>query len=73
MVTTYKTKLIEVKGNTWSVLFAEGEFNYISIRKETNNPFKTIGKEFKNFDDAQKHYKCSEMKLALLKLELELN
>ncbi len=70
METTYIQHKINAKGNVYSVLIVSGKINYISIRKETNNPFKGAGKEFKNFDHAQEHYKCPEMKLALLKLEI---
>lgn len=69
METIYTTKQIKVKGNTFSVLIAKGKTNYISIRKETNNPFKTSGKQFNNFDEAQKNYKCTDMKVQLLMLE----
>ncbi len=70
METTYTLHNINVKGNTFSVLVATGKMNYVSVRKETNNPFKLSGIQFKNFDHAQEHYKCPEMKLALLKLEI---
>ena len=43
-----------------------------SILKVTNNPYKSCGKQFKNFDAAQENYKCAEMKMALLKIETNL-
>ncbi len=64
--TTYITKMIEVKGNTYSVLFVSGNSNYISIRKETNNPYKTVGKEFKDLNTAIDSYKSVAMKAALM-------
>ena len=70
MKTTYNTIAITVKGNIFSITIASGLNNYIAIRKETNNPYKTLGKQFSNFDEAQQNYKCAEMKTALLKLEL---
>ena len=48
---------------------ATGNFNYVAVRKVTNNPSGLSGKEFKDFDAATRHYKSSEMKLALLKIE----
>jgi len=73
MNTNYNTISITVKGNIFSVTIASGLNNYISVRKETNNPYKTLGKEFANFDAAQQHYKCADMKVELLKLEMGLN
>jgi len=70
---TYTTKEITVKGNIFSVLIVSGSINYIMIRKETNNPYKTAGKQFENFDKAQENYKCPVMKTELLKIELGLN
>ena len=70
--TTYKGTKIQVKNTIFSVVIAEGKSNYIAIRKETANPYKTIGKQFANFDEAVLNYKSAEMKLQLLKLELGL-
>ena len=61
----YTQKNIEVKGNTWSVVFAP---NYVSIRKETNNPFKGAGKEFPSIHEAIDNYKSVAMKAALMQL-----
>ena len=65
----YETTKVTVKGNVWSVTVVTGAFNYISILKVTNNPFKTLGKRFESFDEAQQNYKCTEMKLMLLSIE----
>lgn len=72
MNTEYTTTKFNANGNTWSVTVAKGANNYVSVRKETNNPFKTLGKEFANFDAAVKHYKNPAMKTELLKIELGL-
>jgi len=56
--------------NIFSVLIAKGDNNYISIRKETNNPFKTVGREFANLDEARNAYKDSELKANLLLIDL---
>lgn len=69
---TYTTREISVKGNTFAVTVVTGKYNYVSIRKITNNPFGTIGKEFANFTEAAKNYKSAEMKTELLKIELGL-
>ena len=67
---TYTTTNVEVKGNTFAITVVTGKFNYINITKVTNNPFRTIGKDFANFTEAAKNYKSPEMKTALLKVEL---
>jgi hypothetical protein len=67
---TYTTTNVQVKGNTFAILVVTGAFNYVSVRKVTNNPFGTLGKEFKNFAEATSHYKSPEMQIALLKVEL---
>lgn len=68
----YFSKTFESKGNTWSILFVWGKINYVSIRKETNNPFKSgVGKEFKNVDEAIAYYKNPEMKVQLIFAENE--
>jgi hypothetical protein len=69
---TYTTREISVRGNIFSVTVVTGKYNYVSIRKVTNNPFGTIGKDFANFTEAAKNYKSAEMKTELLKLELGL-
>lgn len=63
--TGYNSKNIEVKGNIWSVLFAP---NYVSVRKETNNPYKALGKEFPSIHEAIDNYKSIAMKAALMQL-----
>ncbi len=70
-MTTYEIYDINDKRkNIFSVLIVRGDRNYISIRKETNNPFKTVGKEFANLDEARNFYKDSELKANLLLIDL---
>jgi hypothetical protein len=69
---TYTTREILVRGNVFAVTIVTGRFNYVSVRKVTNNPFGPIGKDFANFDEAIKNYKSAEMKTELLKIELGL-
>jgi hypothetical protein len=66
--TNYKTTFIEAAGNVWGITVATGKFNYVSVLKETNNPFKTLGKQFANFDEAIANYKNPDLKVALFKL-----
>jgi hypothetical protein len=68
----YKTKTFQASGNTYSIIIASGTSNYISIRKETNNPYKMSGKQFNTFDEVQQAYKDPQIKLELLKIELDL-
>jgi hypothetical protein len=67
---TYKSTNVTIGKTIFSVMQVTGKLNYISIRKETNNPFKTLGKDFKNFNEAVRHYKNPTMKVELLKIEL---
>jgi hypothetical protein len=63
---TYTQKNIEVKGNIWSVVFSSK--GGVSIRKETNNPYKCAGKDFTSLDAAIDNYKSIAMKAALMQL-----
>ena len=64
--TEYKSTTANANGNTFSFLQATGTFNYISVRKETNNPFKSAGKEFKTWEEVEAHYKSADMQIAIL-------
>lgn len=70
--TTYKLTEIKAGGNTFSFLVAMGAINYISVRKETNNPGKTVGKEFKNWKEVEAHYKSADMQIAILSAQTTL-
>jgi hypothetical protein len=70
----YSTITKKVAGNTWEFMQVSGTYNYISVCKKTNNPFGgRMGKDFKTFEAAAKHYKSPEMKTALLMAEIEFN
>jgi len=71
--TNYETKYIKIKKTIFSVVIASGLNNYVSIRKETNNPWKSGGKRFENFDEAIKNYSNANMKVELLKLQMGLS
>ena len=70
--TIYKSSKFQIGKTIWSLVQASGKSNYVAIRKETSNPFKTLGKEFANFDEAIKNYKNPQMKLEILKIEMDL-
>lgn len=71
--TTYTKHTVTIVKSIYTVLVVTGNNNYVTIRKETANPHKTMGKQFKNFDEAVRNYKNANMKTALLKIELGLN
>lgn len=64
--TTYNTVEFEVKGNTWSLTRARGRHNWIAVLKETNNPGKTLGRQFEDVEEACKHYKSPAMRVAII-------
>ena len=65
---TYTTSEFKIGKTTYTVLVVTGKFNYISVKKPS--PWKTLGKQFKNFDEAVSHYKNRQIKLELTKIEL---
>lgn len=69
----YTTKKIGVKGKVYSVLVVSGKFNYILVSQDMHYSRRgTLGREFKNFDEAVRFYKSPEMKTELLKVEMGL-
>jgi hypothetical protein len=73
MTTTqnYTTKEIFVKNTKYIIIIASGHSNYISVRKKMGRSvMASLGKEFKNFDEAIANYKNPQLKLELLKLQL---
>ena len=68
----YKSIVKTISGNDWMIMIVTGKINHVVVQKLTNNPFGTLGKEFKSFDDAKKHYKSPDMKMNLELAELEL-
>lgn len=69
---TYTSQDFEIKGNTFSIMVVTGRVNYVNVLKKTNNPFKTLGKQYKDFTEAAAAYKSPEMKTALLMAEMNL-
>lgn len=70
--TTYTTTKFTVGKTEYACTVAEGDFNYVSVRKITSNPFGGLGMQFENFDAAVSHYKNRTIKLELTKIELGL-
>ena len=69
----YTSTKINVKGQGYTVLVVTGLHNYVSVSKDMPNTKRaTLGRDFKNFDDAVKFYKSPEMKTELLKVEMGL-
>jgi hypothetical protein len=64
--TTYTAVQIKVSGNVFSFMQVSGRFNYVNITKVTNNPFRTSGKQFDSWADAEAAYKSPEMQIAIL-------
>jgi hypothetical protein len=70
--TIYTTTKFKIVKTQYSVLVATGKFNYVLVKKETANPYGTLGTQFENFDAAIKHYKNASIKLELLKIQIGL-
>ena len=71
--TIYTNYNINIGKTIFNVLVVTGKSNYINICRVSNNVFGSLGKQFKNFDEAVKNYSNPTMKLELLKIELGLN
>jgi Tol biopolymer transport system component len=67
--TKYYSVPFTVKNSKWTVLFVWGKLNYVSVKKVSNNPYGSAGKEFKNIDQALEAYKMPEMKNQLIQSE----
>lgn len=68
----YRSATIVVRGNRYTVTqvdFPDNTLKSVNIIKITNNPYRTLGKDFKDYNEATLHYKSAEMKVELLKIE----
>ena len=54
----------------WNVVVVHGKINHITVRKPS--PWKTLGKDFEDFNEAVKHYKNPTIKLYLRLIEMNL-
>lgn len=62
---TYKSIEVPVKGNVFSFMQVSGKINYVNICKLTNNPFRTVGKQFDNWEAAEANYASADMHIAI--------
>ena len=69
--TTYNTTSFFIKNTEYRVMVVTGNYNYINVCKVS--AIKSLGKDFKNFDEATKSYKNPQIKVELLKIEMGLN
>lgn len=71
---SYVSTEIKVKNQLYTVTVVSGLHNYICVSKNMPNVMRgSLGRDFKNFDEAVKFYKSPEMKTALLKVEMGFN
>jgi len=68
--TTYTTHPFKIKNTTYEVCVVTGKYNYINVNKISH--IRSLGKDFKTFDEASKNYKNPQIKIELLKIELGL-
>ena len=68
--TTYTAHTFEIKNTTYEVIVVKGKYNYINVNKISH--IRSLGKDFKTFDEAARNYKNSQIKIELLKIELGL-
>ena len=66
----YAITFFKFMGNVFSYLKVSGKNNYISIRKETNNPFRTAGRIFDTVDDAVRGYTSAKMAVAIIQADM---
>ena len=70
---TYISYPFKALGNNWTALEVTGRYNYVSICKKSNNPLGGVaGTDFKDWDEATRHYKSPAIKTALLMAEIEI-
>ena len=69
--TTYTTTEVKIKNTIYKVMVVKGKFNYVNVSKQIH--MRSMGKDFVNFDAAVRHYKNPQLKVELLKIELQLN
>jgi len=63
--TIYKALTITSDKTKYSFMKVYGVHNYVTI-KNNNSPWKTLGKQFNSFDDAQTNYKNPKLKAMIL-------
>ena len=63
-MTTYKTFKTTFGKSEWTVIVANGKFNYVSVGKKTHVRV-PYGKQFSSFENAIENYKDKNVKLYL--------
>ena len=63
-MTTYKTFKTTFGKSEWTVIVANGKFNYVSVGKKTHVRV-PYGKQFSSFEKAIENYKDKNVKLYL--------
>lgn len=69
--TTYTTTSFSIKNTEYRVMVVSGKYNYVNVCKVS--AIRSLGKDFKNFDEAAKSYKNPQIKIELLKIEMGLS
>ena len=69
--TTYTTTSFNIKNTEYRVMVVSGKYNYVNVCKVS--AIRSLGKDFKNFDEATKSYKNPQIKIELLKVEMGLS
>ena len=69
--TTYNTTSFFIKNTEYRVMVVTGNYNYVNVCKVS--AIRSLGKDFKNFNEATKSYKNPQIKVELLKIEMGLN
>lgn len=69
--TIYTSYSFKIANTDYEVITVVGNSNYINVNKKCNYR-RTMGKNFKNFDEATKAYKNPQIKIELLKIEMGL-
>lgn len=67
--TNYKTTKFFIGKTQWAVTVATGKSNYVNVNKVSNNPFRSLGKDYSDFDAAVAAYKNPTMKMQLRLIE----
>ncbi len=62
---TYKSVQIKVAGFTYCFMQVTGKFEYVNVNKITGRAGRSLGKDFKNWEEAEKHYTSADMHMAI--------
>lgn len=68
----YTTCEMPIKNTMYHVTVVTGKINHITVKKVTANPYRSLGKDFKDFNEAVANYKNPSIKLGLRLIEMGL-